>query len=395
MTSLLPDTVMCLWGVCVERDPQRMRLDFSAQQPARTSRPLRTGKNFVLVVPSRRVVVRRWDKVDYQPGEECRLNVLGRGLGKRPLSITVESESEDGRTWTAVARLGAEVAADEGEAVANWRFPGHPVVPGVATVREADGSELSHARFEDHRDLEREGAVWMLARAPGFEGKAVKVVLEREGEPGEWLPVGEAVATVQSAALRTAVALNASKEFQVSAPAPRIVSQLWDRADYQPGDACRLSVLGSALGRGPLSITVEAEGANGSWTAVERLKAKVSIDENEALSSWTFPAHAVIPGAATLREADGSSMSHARFDDRRDLEEGGTVWVVARASGLDGRGVQVVLEREDASGGWVPIGQATATVRSGAVRAAVTPDKNRMIESVDGKAAGREDLPHA
>jgi len=166
---------------------------------------------FVLVVPSQRVVVRRWDKAHYQPGEACRLSVLGRGLGKGPLTITVESESEGG-IWTPVAKLRAEAGAGESETVASWRFPKEPVVPGAATVREADGSMLSHARFEDLRDLERDGAVWMLAQAHGFEGGCLQVLLEREGERGEWLPVGGAVATVRSSSLRAAVSLNASKE---------------------------------------------------------------------------------------------------------------------------------------------------------------------------------------
>jgi len=81
----------------------------------------------------------------------------------------------------------------------------------------------------------------------------------------------------------------------------------------------------------------------------------------------------VVPGSASLREADGSVLSNARFEDPRDLEEGGTVWMTALAAGFDGRTVQVVLEREDASGKWVEIGRATSTVRSGAVRAPVTP----------------------
>lgn len=131
------------------------------------------------------------------------MSVLGQRLGKGPLSVTVESESEDG-TWTAVARLQAEVSGEEDQAVAIWRLPEQPVVPGEASVQESDGSMLSHARFEDHRDLEG-GAVWMRAEASGFEGKSVQVVLEREGAPGEWLRVGEAVATVRSGILRTAV----------------------------------------------------------------------------------------------------------------------------------------------------------------------------------------------
>jgi hypothetical protein len=38
----------------------------------------------------------------------------------------------------------------------------------------------------------------------------------------------------------------------------------------------------------------------------------------------------------------------------------------------------VVLEREVKPGEWVPVGQSTATVRSGIVRAAVNPDAKKM-----------------
>jgi hypothetical protein len=75
-----------------------------------------------------------------------------------------------------------------------------------------------------------------------------------------------------------------------------------------------------------------------------------------------------------LPAAASAILSHARFDDPRDLQGGGAVWLLARAAGLEGRCVQVVLEREGKPGEWVAVGQATATVRSGAVRAAVTPD---------------------
>jgi len=72
--------------------------------------------------------------------------------------------------------------------------------------------------------------------------------------------------------------------------------------------------------------------------------------------------------------AASAILSHARFDDPRDLHGGGPVWLLARAAGLEGRCVQVVLEREGKPGEWVAVGQATTTVRSGEVRAAVTHD---------------------
>ena len=181
----------------------RQRVELGALQQ-KVSRPLRTGAGFVLVVPAARLVSGRWDKVTYQAGDACRLTVVGVGLGKEPLAVTIESEGERGG-WSPVAKVRAEVAAGEKEATASWSFPAASVVPGAATVREADGSRLSDARFEDHRDLRPGGTAWVRARAEGFEGSRLQVVLEREESPGKWIAVGRAVATVNSGALRAAV----------------------------------------------------------------------------------------------------------------------------------------------------------------------------------------------
>ncbi len=153
------------------------------------------------------MISRRWDKSHYDPGEECRLTVHGDGLGEDPLSVTVERENEDG-TWTAVARLQADVADGEDHAVVAWRFPEDVTEltgGGNASLEEADGSVLRDARFEDPTDLEEGGPIWMRARAAGFEGKALQVVLEREGDGGEWVSAGEAVGTVRSGELRTSI----------------------------------------------------------------------------------------------------------------------------------------------------------------------------------------------
>src|SRR5689334_19270146 len=117
---------------------QRVALQGSQRADPKVSRPLRTGSGFVLVVPAARLVAGRWDKVAYQAGDACRLTVVGVGLGKEPLSLVVEAEGERGG-WTAVAKVAAEVDAGQKEASASWQFPPAPVVPGTATMREADG----------------------------------------------------------------------------------------------------------------------------------------------------------------------------------------------------------------------------------------------------------------
>ena len=286
-----------MWGDCVPLDPQRIVLDSSAQESPRKFRPLRTGKSFLLVVPSRRVLLRSWDKAHYQPGEECRMSIHGQGLGNEPLSVTVESENEDG-TWTAVARLQAEVKEGEDQAHVSWRLPGAPVVPGQASLQEVDGSRLTDARFEDPRDLEAGPAVWMLAKAPGFEeGKALQVILEREGDSGSWDTVGEAVATVRSGALRTSVLLEADEKGVAPAsgtPEPEpdgsalSGARFEDPRDLAEGPTVWMRAQALGFEGQSLRVVLERQDDSGEWQAVGEavatvrsgtVRASVALDE--------------------------------------------------------------------------------------------------------------------
>jgi hypothetical protein len=185
----------------------RQRIELGAAQSQRESRPLRTGQGFDVVLPTMRIVIRRWDKVSYEPGEECTISILGLSLGKAPLPVTIETQKSDG-SWTSVAKLNAEISSDQREAVAKWRFP--QKLPESSSVRETDGSALSDARFEETRDIREGGPVWVTANAQGFEGKQLQVVLERE-EAGQWVAAGQAVATVKSGKLRAAVTMDKAK----------------------------------------------------------------------------------------------------------------------------------------------------------------------------------------
>jgi hypothetical protein len=185
----------------------RQRIELGAAQSQKESRPLRTGTGFDLVLPTMRIVIRRWDKVSYEPGEECTISILGLSLGKAPLPVTIETQKKDG-SWSAVAKLKADMSDDQREAVAKWRFPQKP--PESSSAREIDGSAVSEARFEDTKDVRDGGPVWVTAKAEGFEGKQLQVILERE-ENGKWVAAGQAVGTVKSGQLRAAVTLEKTK----------------------------------------------------------------------------------------------------------------------------------------------------------------------------------------
>ena len=246
--------------------------------------------------------MRNYSASDHLRTVEGKLVVwLGFGKALEP------GEAKQGAADAAAAQKGrgpiaaldpAEKAAAQNSALPPAR-PRPPAGPGNPMLPAEDGSLISDARFEDARDLERGGAVWMLARAVGFEGSQLELVLEREDESGRWIHVGQAVATVRSGAVRAAVTCDASgKELKPIRP------------------------------------------------------------------------DAAIKPAPKLEGV----LSHARFENLADLERAGPVWIAARAAGLEGRCVQLVLEREANPGEWVAMGQSTATVRSGIVRAAINHD---------------------
>jgi len=186
---------------------------------------------------------------------------------------------------------------------------------------------------------------------------------------------------VQPSKQRQSRPLRTGAEFSLVVPILRVVTRRWEKASYQAGEEGKMIVSGAGLGKEALTFTVEAEDERGRWSAVAKVRAEVDAKGKQAAGSWTFPKAPVVPGAATVREADGSVLSDARFEDPTDLEtEGGTAWLLARAEGFEGRSLQVVLEREEEPGKWVSVGQAVSTVKSGALRSAVTPESGKKPE---------------
>src|SRR3989442_926000 len=68
---------------------QRIELRLAPPDPIR-SRPLRTGKEFLLILREQRIVARTWNKALYDPDEEAQLAVTGKHLGDAPLRLVVE-----------------------------------------------------------------------------------------------------------------------------------------------------------------------------------------------------------------------------------------------------------------------------------------------------------------
>jgi hypothetical protein len=86
------------------------------------TRPLRTGRNFRVVIPQHRVFLLRWDKAEYEAGAEAELSIQGRHLGPDPLELRVEQRAGGG-SWGPAASLRAQVDGDRSHARCKWKFP--------------------------------------------------------------------------------------------------------------------------------------------------------------------------------------------------------------------------------------------------------------------------------
>ena len=239
---------------------QRIQLARASHVQAR----LRTGREFLLIVPAGSLLLARWDRALYRAGEEAALTVVGRHL-RGPVEITVEEEQAP-EQYAPVARLDAQVDAEGARANAPFRFParpdgfapghllraewGGPLVPGEpvtlrAMARDLDGEPLTFVVEEEiagafvtcaelrgtvsevscdvrfaapapdgapEGDLascafESLGATaWLTASARGMEGRQLHFLLEREG-PAGWVAAGQATATVKDGVARAGVAV--------------------------------------------------------------------------------------------------------------------------------------------------------------------------------------------
>ena len=263
------------------------------------SRPLKTGKGFILVVGLPRVIQLRWDRASYDPGDPCQLILDGSHLGKKPLDLTIEVEDEHG-AWSTVATMQALVDGSEARAVADWKFP---VPPGYAAA--------------------------VAARAEAKKG--------------------------------------------------RFIRAQWGRTELTAGDTVTAHVEAHQLEGAALVFLVEREAADGSWRNVTHWEG--SIKGGKCTAEWRTPP----PPEQT---DGGGELLECRFEDGTDLSGAHTAWLVAKGAQLDGALADIVLEREQGDGQWVPVGKALSTVKAGQARAGIPlPRRTALAEAASPESS--------
>jgi hypothetical protein len=335
------------------------------------TRPLKTGKDFVLVVGLPRLVQLCWDRVSYDPGDSCKLTLSGSRLGSKALEVIVEVEGA-AEVWTPVATVKAAVEGDQASAVAEWKFP---VPPGyaefVAARAEAARGKLLNARWGSTENAAGE-PLEVHVEAQGMEKASLLCLVEREEPDGTWRHVTQLEGSVQEGKCRLAWNPPSPSPEPLERPSAELIAcRFEDGVDLSGARTAWLHTQGSKLDGAMADIVLEQEQPDGRWAPVG--KALSTFKAGAARAGIALPEHAVLsppPARAPLPPTPAGELLGCRFEDGTELAAGQTAWVVAQCAGLEGGTVEVVLEREH-EGRWEPIGNAVSTVKAGRARAGI------------------------
>jgi hypothetical protein len=335
------------------------------------TRPLKTGKNFVLVVRLPRVHQLSWDRASYDPGETCRLTLTGSGLGGKPLEVIVEAEGAAG-VWTAVARVKAAVEGDQSTAVAEWKFP---VPPGyaehVAARAAAARGNLVDARWGNTEPAHGD-PLEVHVEAQSMESAALLCLVEREEPDGTWRHVAQLEGSIRDGKCRMAWHPPPPLPESFERPSAELIAcRFEDGVDLTGAHTAWLHTQGTKLDGALADFVLEEEQPDGRWASVG--KALSSFKAGRARAGIVLPSAVISPARATpplLATASGA-LRECRFEDGTELAAGQTAWLVAHCEGLEGAALQVVLEREERDGRWEPVGNAVSTVKAGRARAGI------------------------
>ena len=337
------------------------------------TRPLKTGKGFVLTVGLPRVIQLCWDRASYDPGDSCKLTLSGSGLGTKALEVIVEAEGGAG-AWEPVATVKAAVEGDQASAVAEWKFP---VPPGyaelVAARAEAARGKLLNARWGSTEHAAGE-PLEVHVEAEGMEKASLLCLVEREEPDGTWRHVTQLEGSVQDGKCRMAWNPPPPAPEPLERPAAALLAcRFEDGVDLSGARTAWVHTQGSRLDGAMADLVLELEQPDGQWAPVGKAlstfkagqaRAGISLQEN-AVDAARAPA--AVPADPPKPAGE---LLECRFEDGTELAAGQTAWLVAHCAGLDGGTVEVVLEREH-EGRWEPVGNAVSTVKAGRVRAGI------------------------
>ena len=313
------------------------RIDLTAPPPAPiVSRPLKTGKEFTLVLPQPRFMLKAWDKALYDPGEEANLLLKGKHLGDGPYTLIVERE--DGGSWAEVDRVQAKVDGGT-DAKATYKFP---------AVKKLAGGRFTKAEWLQAECKPGE-VLQMAIEAEGLEGEWLLVVVEREEAPGQWVPETRWDGHLKDGKFDTSWK---TPELEREAPPQTggTISLLkWADPEHKVGELAWLLVKAEKMDEESLKFELEREIGPGQWETVGH--ATSTIKGGEARAGIAIPKRAQAEPVATVQTA--------RFEGK--VQPGEEVTAAVTTLNMDGQKISLLLDVE-IGGKWVEVDASEATV---------------------------------
>ncbi|MGZ6143280.1 MAG: hypothetical protein ACXWLM_08075, partial [Myxococcales bacterium] len=290
------------------------------------SRPLKTGANFVLVLPKKRFVYRHWDKEKYLPEEEGELILEGEGIGsdEKYEFVIEKSDSADG-PWSEVTTVKAKVDGDK--ATAKYKFPkiepkGHLTKVEWKRTKAKPGEQLG-----------------MHVEAENYEGGWLSIHVERRGDNGEWDVYARWDGNIEQGKFDTVFLVPKGKDKPEQWKNGKVVELSFD-GEPKENDTLWMVAKTEGFDGSSLQFVLERTDENGNWA--ELGTAVSTVKDGEAKNSLQVPPFVKIakPGEAGPEGHVAIKFGKNVFHKNEEL----VVWVDPKW--LEGKGFEVTMERK-------------------------------------------------
>ncbi|HUK77296.1 MAG TPA: hypothetical protein VL117_06825, partial [Thermoleophilia bacterium] len=300
------------------------KVDSDGNEPVIT-RPLKTGQNFVLVLPRKRFVYRHWDKENYLPGEEATLILEGEGIGDEKYEFIIQTTDKPDGAWQELAKVKA--VNDGDKATARFKIP-KPKPKGKVTKVEWKRTKAVPG-----------DSIGMHVEAENYEGGFLSIHVEKQNEKGEWEVYTRWQGAIEHGKYDTAFDVPKKPPGPKQWPGANVTDLefLDTPTEEQP---VWMQAKTENLDNSQLQFVLERTDAKGDWHSLGQ--AVSTVAKNLAKNMVPVPLLAA-DGSSQLEDmgAGGGPVQFAKdvFADADEI----TVWV--DPAWLQGQGFELTLER--------------------------------------------------
>jgi hypothetical protein len=317
------------------------RIDLAKPPPTPiVSRPLKTGKQFTLVLPQPRYIQKAWEKAIYEPGDEAKLFLKGKHLGDKPYTFIIETDKDGSGSWTEVDRVTANVDGGT-KAEATFKLP---------APKKLTGGHFTKAEW-DPKECKPGETLKVHVEAEGLEDEWIAIVVEREETPGQWEPETRWAGSIKGGKFDSSWQ-TPPVESDGSKVDTGVISHLkWQDKEHKAGDTAWLLVKAQGMDGDSLNFILERQLGPGKWEEVGH--ATSTIQSGEAKAGIPIPKGGKLGKFPVIQTA--------KFEG--EVNPGQEATLTATTKDMEGELLTFVLERQDQkTGEWVEEDKLSAKV---------------------------------